>query len=207
MNIYFVRHGESEGNLKKVHQGEDILLSVIGKQQAQLVANRLRNFPIGVIYASPYLRTKQTAEIISKELNIPIKFLDQLRELKRPSEIEGLEYSDPRAKEIKAIIRENQIKPDWRFSDDESYNDLLQRAKEVEGRLIKHKEDQGILCVTHIQIMVMIVLNIILQDKLTPEIFWQFYYHCIQKNTGITQVEYTETFGWNLVTWNDTTHL
>jgi len=204
MNVYFVRHGESEGNLKKVHQGENVPLSQKGKSQALAVANRLKKISVDVIYASPYLRAKQTAQIISKELNLPIEYWEQLKELRRPSELEGLEYSDPKAAEIKKIIKENQAKPDWKYSNDESFNDLITRAKEVEKHISKHHKDQNVLCVSHIQIMVMIVMQMIMQDKLTPEVFWQFYYHCRQKNTGITHLEYTDTFGWNLVTWNDT---
>lgn len=207
MNVYFVRHGESEGNQKKVHQGENVPLSETGKHQAELVANRLKNIAIDVIYASPYLRAKQTADIISKKLKLPIEYWEHLKELKRPSELEGLKYSDPNASEIKKIIRENQTKADWKFSDDESFNDLLERAKQVEKHLFKHHKDQNVVCVSHIQILAMIVLQTVLQDKLTPEVFWQFYYHSRQKNTGITHLEYTEPFGWNLVTWNDTTHL
>src|SRR5258706_7129556 len=207
MNVYFVRHGESEGNLKKVHQGEDVPLSEKGENQAKLVAKLFKKIPVDVIYASPYLRAKQTAEIISKELDLPIEFWESLKELRRPSELEGLEYGDPKATEIKKIIKENQVKADWKYSDDESFNDLITRAKEVEKHIFEHHKDQNVLCISHIQIMVMIVLQIIFQDKLTPEVFWQFYYHCRQKNTGITQLEYTEDFGWNLVTWNDTTHL
>ncbi len=207
MNVYFVRHGQSEGNKEQVHQGENVSLSEKGKDQAMAVAKRLKKHDISVIYSSPYLRAKQTAEIISNELDLPIEFWEDLKELRRPSEIEGLSYTDPIAIKIKDTIKKKQIIPDWKYSDDESFNDLLARAKAVEKHIFEHHKDQNVLCVSHIQIMVMIVMQIVMQDKLTPEVFWQFYYHCRQKNTGITHLEYTDTFGWNLVTWNDTTHL
>lgn len=207
MNIYFIRHGQSEGNKKQVHQGENVSLSEKGIGQAKAVAQRLKNHDINAIYSSPYLRAKQTAETISKELDLPIEYWEELKELRRPSELEGLEYSDPKASEIKEIIKKNQTIPDWKYSDDESFNDLVTRAKAVEKHISEHHEGQNVLCVSHIQIMVMIVMQIIMQEKLTPEVFWQFYYHCRQKNTGITHVSYNDTFGWNLVTWNDTTHL
>lgn len=207
MNVYFVRHGESEGNKKKIHQGENVPLSKIGKVQAEAVAKRLKNLGIDIIYSSPYLRAKQTAEIISKELKLPIEYWEQLKELRRPTDLEGLKYSDPRASKIKKAIKENQTKPDWKYSDDESYNDLINRAGKVEKHIFNQHKDQNVLCISHIQILVMIVMKIIMQDKLSPEVFWQFYYHCRQKNTGITHLAYKDKFGWNLVTWNDTTHL
>ena len=90
MNIYLVRHGQSEGNLKKFHQGADVPLSKNGKVQAKILAQRFKKIPVDSIYSSPYIRAKQTAEFISKELKLPIEYWDILRERKRPSEIEGL---------------------------------------------------------------------------------------------------------------------
>ncbi len=207
MNIFFVRHGESEGNSQRVHQGENADLSEKGRHQAQLVAKRLQDHNIQVIYCSPFLRAKQTAEIIAAGLKLPITFAEDLKELRRPSEIEGLSYGDPKAEEIKSIIKQNQTIPDWRYSDDESFNDIVTRAKSIEKILFDNHHGQNVLCVSHVQIIVMITLHIILQEKLTPEVFWQFYYHARYNNTGITHLQHNETFGWNLMTWNNTVHL
>lgn len=207
MNVYFIRHGESEGNVKSIHQGESVPLSEKGIKQSQLLAKRLKDKDITFIYASPSLRTKQTAEIISKELHLPVGYWEFLKERRRPSEIEGLSYDHPKASEIFEITKKNQTKADWKYSDDESYNDLLNRAKEVERHLLGHNNDENILCVSHIGILTMIILHMLLQDKLSPEVFWQFYYHSRLENTGITHLEYTEKNGWKLLAWNDTFHL
>lgn len=207
MNVYFVRHGESEGNVKSTHQGESTPLSERGIKQSQLLAKRLKDKDIKVIYASPSLRTKQTAEIISKELKLPVGYWEFLKERRRPSEIEGLSYDHPKASEIFEITKKNQMKADWKYSDDESYDELLNRAKEVEKHLLRHDNEQNILCVSHIGILIMIILHMLLQDKLSPEVFWQFYYHSRLENTGISHLEYTEKSGWKLLAWNDTSHL
>ncbi|RLC35023.1 hypothetical protein DRH14_01760 [Candidatus Shapirobacteria bacterium] len=207
MNIYFVRHGQSEGNKKKIYQGDGVCLSEKGVNQAKTVAKRLRNYDIDVIYSSPYLRAKQTAEIISEELNLPVEYWDKLKELKRPSVLEGLEYSHPKAGKIKKIMSENENIADWKYEDGESFNDLLTRAKAIKKHIFKQHKKQNVVCVLHVQILTMTVLSIILEDKISPDVFWQFYRHSRQKNTGITQVKYSQTFGWNLISWNDTTHL
>jgi len=207
INVYFVRHGESEGNKRRIHQREEIPLSEKGKEQAELIAERLREVGIDIIYSSPYLRAKQTAKIIAEKLNLKIEYWDELKERRNPSELEGLNYSDPKALEIKKIIKENELKPDWKFSDEESFNEVLARAKRVEERLLQQHEAENILCVSHVKIIFMIVLNMLFQDKLTPEVFWQFYYHSRLMNTGITHLEFEEESGWSLVTWNDITHL
>jgi probable phosphoglycerate mutase len=207
MNVYFVRHGVSEGNLNKTHQGENAQLSSEGVNQVTQLAVRLRKQGINAIYASPYLRTKQSAEILAKELDLPVECWNLLKERRRPSEVEGLRFDDPKATEIYEITKKNQIKADWKYSDDESYNELLKRAKDVEQHLISHHQGQNVICVSHIGIIMIIVLQIILQDKLTPKVFWQFYYHSRHSNTGITLLEYSQKSGWNLIAWNDTAHL
>jgi broad specificity phosphatase PhoE len=207
MNIYFVRHGQSVGNLKNTLQTPDVPLSEDGKKQAKAIATRLKNIKIDVIYASPFTRAKQTAKIISKELNLPIEYWEELRERKRPSEIVGLAYDDPRTIEINNIILQNHAAVDWKYSDEESFNDLLKRAINVEKHLFNHHKDQDVLCVSHSGIMKMIVLSMVLGDKLTPEVFWQFFNHSWNANTGITHVKYTDKYGWTLQSWNDTTHL
>lgn len=117
MNVFFVRHGQSEGNTTNVHQGHDTPLSEEGEKQSKLIAKRLKNYKIDVIYASPHLRTKQTAKIIAKELKLSVEYWKSLEERKRPSEIEGLSYDHPKASEIYEITRKNQIKADWKYSE------------------------------------------------------------------------------------------
>lgn len=207
MKVYFVRHGESLGNKKHAHQGSGERLSKEGKKQALKVAKRLKEIDLDVVYSSPYVRTKETSEIIAKELKLKIEYWDELRERKKPSEIEGLSYHDPYARKIDELMRKNRLIPDWSHSDSESFNDLLLRAKKVEKHLLKYHRNQNVLCVSHLSIMKFIVFHLIFQDKVTPEIFWQFYYHSYGDNTGITYLLHSKKFGWELKTWNDLSHL
>lgn len=72
--FYLVRHG------KKESKNEFTSLSDIGIKQAELTAKYFKSLNISSIYASPLKRTQQTAEIISKEIKIPIVTDDKLRE-------------------------------------------------------------------------------------------------------------------------------
>ena len=207
MNVYLVRHGESEGNKQEIYQTQEVPLSSRGKRQAELIAKRLKDKNIDIIYTSPYLRARQTAEIIAQRLNLKVKCWDSLREKKRPSELDGLRYSDPKARKIKKIILANQLNGDWKFSDEESFNELLARARQVGRNLVKQNDGENVLCVSHVKIIFMIVLSLIFQEKLTPEVFWPFYYHSQLANTGIIHLKYTKNLGWSLVTWNDINHL
>jgi 2,3-bisphosphoglycerate-dependent phosphoglycerate mutase len=75
-HITFLRHGESVGNAEDRFQGHaDFPLTQKGRAQARALANRwhAESMTFDQCIASPLLRACQTAEIISKALNIPLK--------------------------------------------------------------------------------------------------------------------------------------
>lgn len=72
--FYIIRHGS-----KKQHS-ENQGLSELGKTQAKLTAVFLKKLSIEAIYSSPSVRTKETAQIISQELKLPVIEENSLRE-------------------------------------------------------------------------------------------------------------------------------
>ena len=73
MFLYLVRHGEPDYE-------KDVLLPV-GWEQAELAARRLAVDGIDEIYASPMGRARQTAEPLSRRLNLPVIIEPWAREL------------------------------------------------------------------------------------------------------------------------------
>lgn len=82
MNLYFVRHGESEANRLHIFSNRpgQYGLTELGRRQARAVAAALRGKPLARIYTSPLLRAVQTAEILSAELDLPFEVNEALRE-------------------------------------------------------------------------------------------------------------------------------
>lgn len=81
--ILFVRHGQTDNNVKHILTGGDwnIPINAQGKAQAEETACKLKNTKIDLVVCSPLIRAKQTAEIILKyHKNIPILFDDRLKE-------------------------------------------------------------------------------------------------------------------------------
>lgn len=79
--IYFVRHGETDFNKEGRNQGWlDVPLNETGIAQAKILADKLKDFKIDVIYCSPFSRTKKTAEIINEFHNVSIITDDRLKE-------------------------------------------------------------------------------------------------------------------------------
>jgi isoleucyl-tRNA synthetase len=86
-NKYFIlRHGESEchKNGTAVSSiGKNLCpLTNKGKQHIKRVAKEMKKQKIDIIFSSDLLRTKQTAEIVGKEMGIKVKYHKQLREIK-----------------------------------------------------------------------------------------------------------------------------
>ncbi len=70
-NFFVVRHGEAESNTlgilsTKVETKHH--LTDLGREQAKEVSEKIKKDKIDVIISSPFLRTKETAEIIAKEI-------------------------------------------------------------------------------------------------------------------------------------------
>ena len=207
MKVYLVRHGQSLGNEGGVFQPADTPLSSLGKKQAKTLAGRFKGISFDVIYTSPLPRAYETSEIISKKLGKPVEVWQEIEETRNPKEIFALSTLSPKAKKIRKVIGENYHKGDFRYSDEETFNELNERAKTVLTHLLKHHRGQKVLCVSHAGMIKMILARMIFGGSLTPQVYWDFKHHSWLKNTGITICDYSKEYGWVLETWNDTTHL
>ena len=73
MKIYITRHGQTEWNaLGKLQGRKDIELNEVGRKQAEMTRDKLKNEKVDLIISSSLKRAKQTAEIINKEFNVDI---------------------------------------------------------------------------------------------------------------------------------------
>ena len=67
MNIYLIRHGRQCSKLCNV----DVELAPEGREQAELLGQRLKTYGIEAVYSSDLIRARETADIINKHLNKP----------------------------------------------------------------------------------------------------------------------------------------
>ena len=82
MTLYFVRHGESEANTQHVISNRECPFGLTsrGKAQAAALAENVKDIPITVIYSSPVLRARETAEILLQSFHISYQITEALRE-------------------------------------------------------------------------------------------------------------------------------
>ena len=82
MKIFMVRHGETDYNVAKRIQGQEIdqSLNATGRKQAEERAEAMSGMTFDVKFSSPLKRAGETAEIIAKGLNLQILYRDELKE-------------------------------------------------------------------------------------------------------------------------------
>lgn len=79
MNLYIVRHGQTDSNVYKIMDGvRDSDLNETGIEQAKLTRDEMKNIKFYLIICSPLSRTKHTMKIINVN-NYPVIFGDRIK--------------------------------------------------------------------------------------------------------------------------------
>lgn len=206
--IYFVRHGETELNAQNIRQGAEGGLTELGRAQALETAKRFpkhKGHP-QVIIASPFERTRETAEIIAKELNMPIEYSDLLVERRNPSEIIGQWGEDAKVKRIVDQMDKSFHADDLRISDEENFVDLKERAKKL-LEYIKTRPEKRIIMITHGIFLKMVVSYMLLGENLTASEYNKLSEYNPVNNASMAICSYTSHWfndhDWKILVWND----
>lgn len=84
LQVHLVRHGQSTWNLTHRIQGQTVHpdLTALGRQQATTAAEGLKRVVDGpaVLWSSDLVRAARTAQIIGRELRVPVQYDEALRE-------------------------------------------------------------------------------------------------------------------------------
>ncbi len=206
--IYFVRHGESEGNNGPIRQTAGASLIEKGVEQAKNVAKRCASIPTQLIITSTMTRAKETADYILGIAPQLIEYSDLFVERRRTSLELGKPKDDPQALEAEQMIKQNFALPGYRYLDEENFDDLKQRAKNALV-FLANRTEESILVVTHGFFMRVILAYAVFGEELTATECQKFLRSFHMENTGITVLGYDETFinPWWVWTWNDHAHL
>src|SRR3972149_10096605 len=206
--IYCVRHGETLNNAKNIRQGPEGKLSEKGRIQALETAKRFpkeKGRPQAII-ASPYERTRETALIIGKELGMNVEYSDLLKERRNPSEIVGHEGGEREVRKIVDYIDNSFHDDNVRYSDEENFTDLKERAKNLLEYIIDRPEERMIM-VTHGIFLKMAVSYMLRGDSLSASEYNNLSYLNPVSNASMAICSYTTHLlkknEWKLLVWND----
>lgn len=80
--LYVMRHGKTDWNAQYRLQGRtDVPLNDEGRDMARKAAEKYKDVPFDVCFASPLKRARETAEIFLAGRDVPIIYDDRLREM------------------------------------------------------------------------------------------------------------------------------
>ncbi|MBP9759957.1 MAG: histidine phosphatase family protein [Candidatus Pacebacteria bacterium] len=158
--VYFLRHGQTEGNARSVHQYPETMLSDKGREQVRLAGEHFKDIPLDLIIASPFERTRETASaVLAHKEGVPIEYSALFEELRRPREIWGKGWFSPKPLWIMAMLYMNARKENWHYSDEENLEEFHARARRALEYLADRPEER-ILVVTHRGLMANLIERI-----------------------------------------------
>jgi len=92
--VYLVRHAEAAGNVAKTFQGHtDCEVTEKGHKQLACLAERFKDVHLDIIYSSPLLRTRQTADAVNKYHGLDVHINQGLIEI-NGGDLEGMGWED-----------------------------------------------------------------------------------------------------------------
>jgi isoleucyl-tRNA synthetase len=148
-NTYYVmRHGEAENNTLSVissRADDPKHLTEKGKEQVKAAAKFFVGKNIDLIFTSPFIRTKETADILATTLNFPNKNIiidDRIHELDA-----GIYHGKPFNEFMAAFPHEKRFS--MRLPKGENYVDVRKRVSEFIYGMERKYIDKNILIVTH----------------------------------------------------------
>jgi len=147
VKIFLIRHGETEASVLKWLCGRtDVPLTDGGIRQIQGIAAFLSGRKPAVIYTSPLLRARQSAEILRSRFGVTIVEDRDLREVDF-GDWEGLTMDQIRLRAPAELDHLRRSPDTFVFPNGESVADLVLRVRGFMGRVIEAQERDGTCCV------------------------------------------------------------
>jgi len=147
--IFLVRHGQDEDNANGILNGRrDTPLTKLGRQQAQTVAEKLRDNGIEVIYASPLKRAYETARIVAETLGVDEVITDEHLMEREFGVLTGKPVADI-SKYSSKTLQTDRVLYFIEAEGAEDFPTLYQRGKKILEEISQRHPNKNILIVAH----------------------------------------------------------
>ena len=149
--FYFIRHGQTELNLKGIVQGRGVNTSLNenGRKQADAFFKAYKHIQFDKIYTSTLVRTHETVERFVNELEIQREDLIGLDEISWGI-YEGKVQDETIMQGFKALVyswKNNEL--DVHIENGESPNQLVQRQREAISYILTKENEEIVLVCMH----------------------------------------------------------
>lgn len=147
-----LRHGATELHSGKVIMGRyDARLSALGKAQMEEMGRRLagENLRAAALYASPLRRARDSAEIVSRSLELPIREVEDFSEISLGA-WDGKLIEDVKKAWPAEYARRGEFLMSYRFDEEsESFYMVQERVRRALIRLLQEDPSPDILILSH----------------------------------------------------------
>ncbi len=203
--IYLVRHGETEGNVKRFFQFHDTPLTELGHKGARALAERFAHIEVDTLIASSFLRAQQTAGYISEVKKLQVTTVESFHESMRPTAQRGLGLDSEECLRFRAEYRVNYWKEEWHEEGGENFFDVTKRV--IEGvQYLEKCKGESIVVVSHGDFIRSLVAHLLLQKNSDVEVNKSLFTVLgLMSNAAVTEFTF-EDGQWRLFTWNDHSH-
>lgn len=149
--FYFIRHGQTDLNLKGIVQGRGVNspLNENGIKQADAFFDAYSHIPFDKVYTSTLLRTHMTVDKFINQLGLPTEQLEGLDEISW-GVYEGQEQDETIMKGFDQVVsswRNNNL--DLSIENGESPNQLVKRQKEAIAYMLAQPDEDVVLVCMH----------------------------------------------------------
>ncbi len=150
--LYFVRHGETDFNRRRIVQGRKVnsSLNALGRSQAEALAQRFAGVPLDAIYCSTLRRAEETAEAVAQ--GRPGLTITRLRDLEEISwgVYEGRSVNEEVASALEEMTGAWE-RGDYGYAvpEGESILDVQARALRALDAVLERHAGGRVLVVTH----------------------------------------------------------
>jgi broad specificity phosphatase PhoE len=207
-----VRHGESVSNahpeLAALPTEEGDRLTDLGRRQSIAAGEALAALEPTVLLCSPMGRARQTAELIGERLDLVVKELPYIHELRESRDYASMSPEEQKLRRWSVWMAEHGDDPDFSWHGGESFGEVRGRTQRLKDELGRDFADQRPLIVTHGLFLRFFLFDSLLGDVFTPALAPRLWY-VRSVNCGVSIFEQGErwhsadadTPSWTCVTW------
>ena len=190
MRLYLARHGESEGNVRRMFYGiTDLALTARGREQARELGSKLAGIPLARCLSSPLSRAAETARLALEGRDVPIELCQGLTE-QDMGEFENKSYEQLLG-EFPQLV--TGMLADWSAvppPGGESFEDVCARTRAVLEELLARGEDT--LIVAHNGSLATLLIQLLDMKPRAVTHLWMLHgcYTSVVIRDGFTRLEY-----------------
>ncbi|MEX0785755.1 MAG: histidine phosphatase family protein [Dehalococcoidia bacterium] len=149
MRLLLIRHAQSSANAERRLQGHlDVPLSERGLRESALLAERLAQQAIDVLYTSPLQRARQTAEVVAARLGLDLVERPALIE-RDVGELAGLTRDEIMERYPHYVPQRLDTRPEIDVPGFENDAEFRQRVLAVLHEIIERHTEGTVAVVTH----------------------------------------------------------